>query len=335
MRPTALGEHAIARARLVLSELDGFIGDLARGARSPSAAINMGVAHMECVGTMLSRIRQVIPGIVVNLLVEPSAVTLTQSLAHRRLDIALVGMMDDYPVPLAASLAQRTFITRLPVFVAMADTHHLATQPSVALADLAHEHWICPPGPDDGSLASLRQACRQAGFEPSIRYQAPSGGGRALITSGQAVQLVEPTSKPIGGLTTRPLVGEPLKMRLILAWQRDRITAEEAGRHLHRDRAGLLRTRHHQPDLRALVGSASRGASLRPLKPFCGYRVGLRESLLCSPCPGMTWMPGCGACRAQGRGAHAHRPLPLRRRTRQRHHRCCRSPARGWRRAPG
>jgi DNA-binding transcriptional LysR family regulator len=228
VRPTALGEHAIARARLVLSELDGFIGDLARGARSPSAAINMGVAHMECVGTMLSRIRATMPGIVVNLLVEPSAVALTQSLAHRRLDIALVGMMDDYPVPLAASLAQRTFIPRLPVFVAMADTHPLAAQPAVALADLAHEHWICPPGPDDGSLASLRDACRHAGFEPSIRYQAPSGGGRALITSGQAVQLVEPCSKPIAGLATRPLIGEPLKMRLILAWQRDRITASEA-----------------------------------------------------------------------------------------------------------
>ncbi|HCT81131.1 MAG TPA: LysR family transcriptional regulator [Micromonosporaceae bacterium] len=228
VRPTALGEHAVARARLVLSELDGFIGDLGRTARSSATAINMGTVHMECVGTMMMRLRQAMPDLDVNLLVEPSALTLSQSLAHRRLDIALVGMMDDHVVSLPTNLAQRIFITRLPVFIAIAETHRLAAQAEIALADLANEHWICPPGPDDGSLASLREACRLAGFEPSIRYQAPSGGGRALITSGQAVQLVEPASNPIGGLITRPLTGEPLRMRLILAWHRDRITPEEA-----------------------------------------------------------------------------------------------------------
>lgn len=226
--PTPLGEHAVARARLVLGELDSFIGDVGRTARPATTVVNMGSAHIECVGTMMRHLGEAMPGTDFSLAVEPSAVALSQSLAHHRLDIALVGMMDDYSVSLATDLAQRIFIPRLPVFVAIAEDHRLAAQPEISLADLAAEDWICPPGPDDGSLASLRSACRRAGFEPRIRYQAPSGGGRALIASGRAVQLVEPTSRSIGGLVTRPLAGEPLRMRLVLAWHRDRITHDEA-----------------------------------------------------------------------------------------------------------
>ncbi|HCT75853.1 MAG TPA: LysR family transcriptional regulator [Micromonosporaceae bacterium] len=229
-QPTPLGERAIARARLVLGEMDTLIGDLTRAPRPATAVLRMGSAHMECVGTMMKRMRETLPGTAITLQVEPSAITLAQSLAHNRLDIALVGMMDDHDVPLATDLAQRTLIPRLPVFVAIAETHRLAARDEITLADLADESWICPPGADDGSLASLRAACRQAGFAPRINYQAPSGGGRPIIASGQAVQLVEPTSIGFGGLATKRLAGDPLRIRLVLAWHRHRITEDEAAR---------------------------------------------------------------------------------------------------------
>lgn len=227
VRPTALGEHALARARLVLAEIDSFVGDIARSAH-PLAALRMGSAHMECVGTIVDRLHTALPHAEITVRVEASAITLTQSLAHHRLDFAIVGMMDDNHVPLAPELAQRTLLARLPIFVALAAAHPLAAQDEIDLADLANENWINPPGADDGSLASLKSACRQAGFNPKIRYEAPSGGGRQLIATANAVQLVEPTSTDSAGVAIRRLAGEPLSARLVLAWWRNRLTDNEA-----------------------------------------------------------------------------------------------------------
>lgn len=92
---------------------------------------------------------------------------------------------------------------------------------------MAEAAWINPPGADDGSLASLRAACRRAGFSPKIRYEAPSGGGRQLVQTGRAVQLVEPTSAGGSGIAVRPIVGDPLRGRLILAWRRAGLTEDE------------------------------------------------------------------------------------------------------------
>src|ERR1044071_1869399 len=53
VRPTALGERALQRARLVLAEIDSFAGDLTLEAGSGPMLLRMGTAHMECVGTMV------------------------------------------------------------------------------------------------------------------------------------------------------------------------------------------------------------------------------------------------------------------------------------------
>lgn len=226
VRPTALGEQALARARLVLAEIDSFVGDIARSAQ-PLASLRMGSAHMECVGTIVDRLHTAMPHAEITLRVEASAIALAQSLAHQRLDFAIVGMMDDNHVPLAPELGQRTLIARLPIFVALAETHPLAAHDEIDLGDLADEDWINPPGADDGSLASLRTACRHAGFTPKIRYEAPSGGGRQLIATANAVQLVEPTSTDSAGVAIRRIAGEPLRARLVLAWWRNRLTEDE------------------------------------------------------------------------------------------------------------
>ncbi len=229
VKPTALGERALQRARLVLAELDAFAGELARSA-APQQTVRLGSVHMECVGTLLERVREALPETEITLQVEPSGLALAQSLANDRLDVAVVGMMDDRHVPLSPSLGQRTLVPRAPVFVALAASHPLAPAATVDLADLAEESWIRPPGADDGSLASLREACLRAGFAPRLRYEAPSGAGRQLIETGQAVQLVEPASTGRGGLAIRPLTGEPLHMRLVVAWRQGRLSEQDVNR---------------------------------------------------------------------------------------------------------
>ncbi|MFI5713676.1 LysR family transcriptional regulator [Kribbella sp. NPDC051620] len=227
VRPTPLGERALQRARLVLADIDSFAGDLTLAAGAGPAELHMGTAHMECVGTIVERVQAALSPVELTVQVDPSAISLAQSLAHHRSDFAVIGMSDDNEVPLSPDLAQRTILPRLPFFIALTSSHPLAARSEIDLADLADEAWISPPGADDGSLASLRAACRRAGFTPKIRYEAPSGGGRQLIQSGRAVQLVKPTSAGAEGMTIRRLTSDPLRGRLILAWRRSRLTEDQ------------------------------------------------------------------------------------------------------------
>ncbi|CRK56021.1 Chromosome initiation inhibitor [Alloactinosynnema sp. L-07] len=222
--PTPLGERVLRRARVLLVELDAFGADLVRP--DTRGVIRMGSAHMECVGTMVQRLDEAMPDTEVTLQVESSATILAHSLSHGRLDIAIVGMSDEQNTALGPHVAQRTLVTRVPVLVSMSVKHHCADLPEVPLSALAEDAWICPPGAEDGSLAALRSACRKAGFSPRIRFEAPSGGGRQLVKSGQAIQLVEPTTQWPDDITVRPLVDDPIQMRLVLGWRRDRLTED-------------------------------------------------------------------------------------------------------------
>jgi DNA-binding transcriptional LysR family regulator len=227
VRPTALGERALQRARLVLAELDSFAGDLTLAAGTTPMLLRMGSAHMECVGTLVERVQAALSPVEITVQIDPSAISLAQGLTHHRTDFAVIGMNDDSDVPLAPDVAQRTVLPRLPFFIALSSEHPLADREEIDLADLADEAWISPPGADDGSLAALRTACRRAGFSPKVRYEAPSGGGRQLVQTGRAVQLVEPTSAGADGLAIRRLIGDPLRGRLVLAWRRSRITDDQ------------------------------------------------------------------------------------------------------------
>lgn len=233
VRPTELGERTVGRARLLLSELDDFLGGLRNSDGARPALLRMGSAHMECVGTMIHLVRTALAGVEVRLQVEPSAVVLTQSLVHDRLDLAVIATMDDHDVSVPAELSHRVLVPRLPIFVALSDAHPLAARPEIDLADLSEADWIRPPGAEDGSLASLHGACRRAGFAARVRYEAPSGGGRQLIASGHAVQLVEPGAVDSPGVAIRPLAGDPLHARLRLAWRPGRLTEAQA-RRVHR-----------------------------------------------------------------------------------------------------
>ncbi|GAA4293068.1 hypothetical protein GCM10023148_56060 [Actinokineospora soli] len=76
----------------------------------------------------------------------------------------------------------------------------------------------------------------RAGFRPRIRFEFPHGGGRPLIAAGQAVQLCEPTAPETTGLAVRPLKDAPMRMRIVLAWHRERMAAEQV-QVIHREAA--------------------------------------------------------------------------------------------------
>ncbi|SES47815.1 LysR family transcriptional regulator [Actinokineospora terrae] len=225
--PTELGADLVRRARVVLAELDAFGSETAQGAGGP---IRFGTVHMECVAALFERLELALPGAEVSMQIEPSSTALARSLTLGHLDVAVLGVAEDHDIPLPRDIGQRIIVPWVPVYVAVSAEHPLANAADVPLAGLADEAWISPPGADDGSLAALRAACRQAGFSPDVRFEVPSGGGRRLIATGRAVQLVEPTSQGGPGIAVRPLAGEPMRIRLLLAWRRQRLGWEQANR---------------------------------------------------------------------------------------------------------
>ena len=232
--PTPAGRRLLRRARQVLLEYDGLVEEVRAGSRQ--GPVRLGASHMDCLTTLVQRLDAALPDADVVLQVETSSTDLAQALASGHLDAAIIAMCDDQEVAIAAHLAHRVLLPWVPVFVALSAEHPLAAEPEIDRAALADEAWIGPPGPEDGSLASLRAAADRAGFSPRIRFEFPHGGGRQLIAAGQAVQLVEPTAPEFPGMAVRPLKGAPMRMRIVLAWHRERMGWEQV-QTIHREAA--------------------------------------------------------------------------------------------------
>ncbi|MGW6932054.1 LysR family transcriptional regulator [Lentzea sp. NPDC054927] len=222
--PTALGAQMLQRARLLLVELEAFGSDMA-GRDGP---VRFGSVHMECVAALFTRLEDALDD--VTLVVDPSSTGLALGLANGHLDAAVIAVDEEQDLGLPRGVAQRIVVPWVPVYIALPSSHPLAALPEVELADLAGEAWVGPPGAEDGSLTALRAACRAVGYVPRIRFEMPSGAGRQLIAAGKAVQLVEPTSQGGPGVTVRPLAGAPMRMRLVFAWRRERLTWEQTNR---------------------------------------------------------------------------------------------------------
>ncbi|WP_405140431.1 LysR family transcriptional regulator [Sphaerisporangium sp. NBC_01403] len=227
VEPTPLGRQVVARARIVLSEVDALFGDL-RLSTGPAGVLRLGSVHLACVASIVGRMGEALPGSEISLRIEPSTVLLAEALTRGHLDAALLGVIEGFDVTLAAPVVSRTLVPRYPIFVALSAAHPLAGEEEIRLADLKDEAWISPPGADDGSLAALRASCRAAGFEPRVLYDAPSGAARPLVVEGRGVRLVDPSWPPAPGTVVRPLAGEPQVARLVVAWRRDRLSGEEA-----------------------------------------------------------------------------------------------------------
>lgn len=221
--PTPLGAQMLQRARLLLVELEAF------GATVPiDGPVRFGSVHMECVAELFSRLEETLGDVTLH--VDPSSTALALALGKGHLDAAVIAVDEEGDLGLPRGVAQRIVVPWVPVHIALPASHPLAEQSEVRLADLAGEVWVGPPGAEDGSLTTLRAACRAAGFTPRIRFEVPSGAGRQLIAAGLAVQLVEPTSQGGPGVAVRPLAGAPMRMRLVFCWRRERLTWAQASR---------------------------------------------------------------------------------------------------------
>lgn len=221
--PTGFGRTVLAKARAVVSEMNGLQSS------TPTAALGQqGLElHLGCYPGALAS--AVVPRLVaahdqplrVQVHSDPSAADLLARVRAGRLDAAVVVEMVGFEVTAPDGLLREAVVPREPTFVALAETHPLAAEEEVDLAALADENWITDPHIDAGVAAGLRWACGEVGFEPRVTHEiSDASSAREFVVSGQCISLAQPTSAEGRGLVVRPLRGDPLSGRIDLAWRR-------------------------------------------------------------------------------------------------------------------
>ncbi|MGW1604532.1 LysR substrate-binding domain-containing protein [Streptomyces eurythermus] len=87
----------------------------------------------------------------------------------------------------------------------------LAGQEQIELADLAGETWTTLTDDGDGGPEAMTDACRRAGFMPTLRYRIADRKMRwERIAAGRAISLCRPTSPHAEGTVPRPPAGDPI-----------------------------------------------------------------------------------------------------------------------------
>ncbi|MFJ1758384.1 LysR family transcriptional regulator [Kitasatospora sp. NPDC088134] len=222
-RPTVLGHSVLSRARPVITEMDALVAAARAEAAGPGRRrLRIGSVGSRAVAAWLRRIHDRFPETDTTIHIDISAIALLHLVAAEQLDIAFVHESEGFPLHVPAGTEQRVLVAREPQFVALAATHPAAGRPVVSLADLAHDTWMVDPTADH-EYAALRRVFAEAGLDPRVVQVRDNATAAELVASGEAVRPCQPTSPPGAGTVLRPVHGDPLAVRLLLAWRPDTV----------------------------------------------------------------------------------------------------------------
>jgi DNA-binding transcriptional LysR family regulator len=134
------------------------------------------------------------------------------------------GALDLGFVALPAHRGIATRVVRVePLVLALPDTHPLAEEPRVRLADLARERFITFPASRGSAVRDASvHACHEAGFSPRITQEAPDSYSLlALGGAGVGVALVVESARAIrlDHVVFRAIVGPVAPLPIALAWR--------------------------------------------------------------------------------------------------------------------
>lgn len=217
-RPTPLGRSVLSRARPLVAEMSALVTearDAAGRACDTGRRIRLGSTGSRAVPGWLRRIRARLPETDTTIQMDVSANTLLRMLAAIQLDAVFVHEVEGAPLHLPDGVEQRVLLAREPQFVALPAHHPAAALSELRLSDLASDRWMVDPAVD-GDSAGLRRVFAEAGLAPRVVYGDYLAAGD-LVAGGEVVTPCQPTSRTRPGMTIRPLRGDPLAVRLLLA----------------------------------------------------------------------------------------------------------------------
>ncbi|MGW5198370.1 LysR family transcriptional regulator [Streptomyces spiralis] len=220
-RPTPLGHLVLSRARPLVAEFATIVTETrAAAARATGGTLlRIGATASRAIPGWLRRLRARLPGIEPTLQMDVSANFLLGMVAAGRLDMAFVHEVEGSPLRVPRGLCLRVLVRREPQFVTLAADHPAAARGEVRLADLAGERWMVD-STVDGEWDALCRVLRAAGLEPDLLH-GDYLTAYSLAATGEVVTVSQPTAHPRPDLAMRPLEGDPIGVRLLLAARRE------------------------------------------------------------------------------------------------------------------
>ncbi|WP_245844284.1 LysR family transcriptional regulator [Nibricoccus aquaticus] len=224
---TATGHVLFDGMKPLLTKFDAALGEARKLARGQSASLRVGYissAAQEYLNPALAALRRAHPEVKVKLLDQSPGEQL-EALRQGEIDVALMGRAG--ATPEKEFYAKR--LATLPLTVAVAETHPLAGQSTIALAELRGDLFVGANERDlPGHNRWITQICRKAGFRARFVEDAESlSHGLSLVVTEGAVSLIPEYAKKSGapGVRFVPLKESALKWTLVVTWQRGRVSA--------------------------------------------------------------------------------------------------------------
>lgn len=220
--PTAFGELVLSRARAILPGIDGLLADTARAALRTTAPdrVRIGSVGAPLLGHLLLAVKELLPHSEVTSRCQYSPATLLDDLAAGRLEATVLGDHPAQELPPREGVVLNPIVTE-PVFALLPTAHPLAAQEEVSLAQLMDEDWAVPRPDSDRTSEYWSSVCAQVDRRPFTPYEAEGRQLIEIVRAGLAVSLCQATFIEAPGVTVRPLAGNPLWYRHVLAWHRD------------------------------------------------------------------------------------------------------------------
>lgn len=219
---TGFGELVLARARSILPGVDGLLADTARATRRRAAPdrIRVGSVGAPLLGHLVLAIRETLPGCALTARCRNSPVPLLDDLVAERLEAAVLGDNPGRELASDGAVELRPLVTE-PVFALLPSSHPLAAREEVGLNRLIEEDWAVPRSDGDRTREYWSAAFALTGRQPHAPYEAEGRQLVELVRSGLAVSLCQATFTEVPGTAVRPLSGNPLWYRHVLAWHRE------------------------------------------------------------------------------------------------------------------
>ncbi|WP_190092122.1 LysR family transcriptional regulator [Streptomyces melanogenes] len=216
-RPTPLGRTVLSRARPLLAGMDALVADVRAAVDGIDGRprLRIGSTASRAIPGWLRRLRERLPGTETQLHVDVSAGALLGLVAAGELDVAFVHQVEGCPLRVPEGLDLRVLVEREPQFISLAVDHPAAEDEVVDLADLAGDRWMVDPSVD-GEWDGLRRVFAAAGLNPRVLH-GDYLTAASLVATGEVVTPCQPTSRPRPDMAIRPLRGDPLAVRLLLA----------------------------------------------------------------------------------------------------------------------
>ncbi|WP_354638161.1 LysR family transcriptional regulator [Kitasatospora camelliae] len=225
--PTAFGEVILSRARAVLPTVDELleVSTLAAQTGSSPRRFRLGSVNAPLLGGLITAIRSHHPEAEISSRGQGCPVPLVEDIASGRLEAAVVGDSPGYELALPPGVAVEPIATE-PLFVALPAAHPLAAREEVRLADLEDEDWAAPRPDNDRIREYWSRTLLVLGHRMRAVHEVEGRLVLDVVRSGHAVSFCQATFEEMPGIAVRPIAGNPLWYRHLLAWHQEGPLAE-------------------------------------------------------------------------------------------------------------